>query len=98
MSSIPDSRFFRNHRDRSLLAASQKRQGHWDADLFLDQQPVQIIDVPNGLVAIADYHIAFCETRSLRRACRLDRHDENPALSRQVVKTDDSPRQLHMLP
>jgi hypothetical protein len=58
---------------------------------------VQIIDVPDGLVAVADDYIAFGETRSLRGTAWLNCHDENPAFSIQVMKADDSPRQLHVL-
>src|SRR5438309_7700996 len=53
-------------------------------DLFLDQEPMQVIDAGRRMLPIGHDDVSFSQTRVVRRAVRFDRHDLAAALDRQV--------------
>src|SRR3989442_13306415 len=68
------------------------------ADLFLDQEPMQVIDAGRRMLPIGHDDVAFPQARALRRAVRLDSHDLDAARDRQVVRQYKTARERHVLP
>src|ERR1700730_12608350 len=101
MSGLPGSRpqvgLFRHHVDVQSFGAADNLNCYVLAGTFAGQQFVQIVDTAYGLIVEPDDQVAFAQARFLRGTVRLERHDQDGALNRQIVITNDAAWQRNVL-
>src|SRR5258706_13137600 len=80
-----------------LLDPPDNQNWMFGPDLVLAQKPVQLID-PLDLFSIkSNYNVTFLQSRAPGRTLLIHRDHQDAVLIRQIVITNDPPRNRHIL-
>src|SRR4029453_2834158 len=68
------------------------------ANLFADQNLVQMVHTPNRLIVERNNQIPFAQSGALGGTILLHRNNQDSCLQRQTIKSYDPPVNWHVLP
>src|SRR2546430_5857251 len=78
------------------MANDREFRGH--ADLFANQNFIQIMHAPDRLTIERNNQISLAQSRAFRGTFLVDRNNEDTRFKRQTIESDDAPVDRDVLP